>query len=65
LAEFGHFDDQDIGGDVADARDAGEDLISLLDIGIGASQLFLLLVDGVDLGVDLAQALGKLALDEG
>jgi hypothetical protein len=40
-------------------------LISLLDIEIGASQLFLLLVDSVDLGVDLAQALGELALDEG
>ena len=52
---------------IKNVRDIGSLLISLLDDGINrrASQFFLLLVDGVDLGVDLAQALGELALDEG
>jgi len=62
--ELGRLDHQHIGGPLAEAWNARQDVEALADVCVGLAQRFEALVDGFDLAVDLAEPLSELTLDE-
>lgn len=65
LAEFGHLDEHGDSGNRADAGDRDEDLEARHQFRLAAQPGLERCVDGGDLAVDLRQALGGMALEQG
>ena len=63
--ELWRLDDEHVGGHLADAWNARQDVEPLAQVRVGVAQRFEALIDRFDLAVDLAEPLSELTLDEG